>query len=171
MLRTALLISPQPWDHLQISKHHYARELAGRGVNVYFLDPPSSEVSELCIVESGVPNLRVVRYPVPFYKLLRFHARPVYNLLERCLVRRIRGAIGKPLDLVWSFDFNLFVKLRAFRGWWTIFHPVDPLGGNSYHKAAAEADLVISVSESILVPLRAHAAAAHVITRRSSCVC
>ena len=163
MIMTALIISPQPWEHLQISKHHYARELAGCGVEVYFLDPPSSGVSGLCIVDSGVPNLKVVRYPAPCYQRLRFHSRPVYDLLERGLVRRIRQAIGKPLDLVWSFDFNLFVKLRAFRGQWTIFHPVDPLCGSHHYRAAAAADIVLSVSESILAPLRYVMAAAHVV--------
>jgi glycosyltransferase involved in cell wall biosynthesis len=163
MIRTALIISPQPWEHLQISKHHYARELASCGVEVYFLDPPSSWVTALCIVDSGVPNIRVVRYPAPCYQRLRFHVRPVYDWLERGLVRRIRQAVGKPFDLVWSFDFNLFAKLRAFRGRWTIFHPVDPLCGCHHYRATVEADLVLSVSESILEPLRNIIAAAHVV--------
>jgi glycosyltransferase involved in cell wall biosynthesis len=163
MIRTALIISPQPWEHLQISKHHYARELAACGVEVYFLDPPSSGVSALCIRDSGVPNLMVVRYPAPCYQRLRFHVRPFYDLLELGLVRQIRRAVGKPLDLVWSFDFNLFSKLRAFRGRWTIFHPVDPLCGSHHYRATADADLVLSVSESILAPLRNIVAAAHVV--------
>jgi glycosyltransferase involved in cell wall biosynthesis len=163
MIRTALIISPQPWEHLQISKHHYARELAHCGVEVFFLDPPSSGVLTLSIDDSGVPNLKVVRYPAPCYERLRFHARPIYDLLERRLVRRIRQAVGKPLDLVWSFDFNLFAKLRAFGGRWTIFHPVDPICASHHYRAALEADLVLSVSESILGPLRKIQAAAHIV--------
>jgi len=37
--QTVLLIAPQPWNHIHLSKHHYAIELARRGNAVYYLDP------------------------------------------------------------------------------------------------------------------------------------
>ena len=40
--KAILLISPQPWNHVRISKHHYAEALAGHN-NVLFLEPPRRE--------------------------------------------------------------------------------------------------------------------------------
>ena len=40
-----LIISPEPWDHIPVSKHHYARKLAKLGNRVYFLNPPGQQNS------------------------------------------------------------------------------------------------------------------------------
>jgi glycosyltransferase involved in cell wall biosynthesis len=152
--RRACLISPQPWEHLPISKHHYARALAARGWKVFFLEPPAAGEQELRLQATGVKGLTRIRYPEPWWARLRFHARPVYDWLEGGLVRRIRARIGGPLDLVWSFDFNRFADLRKFRAGRAIFHPVDPLSQPSHRRAATSADLVLSVSGRILASCR-----------------
>lgn len=40
--KTILIISPEPWGKMMISKHHYALELAKLGNEVYFLNPPNN---------------------------------------------------------------------------------------------------------------------------------
>ena len=40
--RTILLVSPNEWGAMHVSKHHYALELAERGNRVIFLNPPRS---------------------------------------------------------------------------------------------------------------------------------
>ena len=41
--KNILLISPEPWGINRVSKHHYATELAKRGNNVYYLNPPTDK--------------------------------------------------------------------------------------------------------------------------------
>src|SRR5450755_3125876 len=41
--KTILIISPQAWGQMYISKHHYAITLAKLGNTVYFLNPPELE--------------------------------------------------------------------------------------------------------------------------------
>ena len=44
--KTILIISPQAWGKMFLSKHHYAIELAKRGNAVYFLNPPGENIIE-----------------------------------------------------------------------------------------------------------------------------
>jgi glycosyltransferase involved in cell wall biosynthesis len=154
--QTVLLIAPQPWNHIHLSKHHYTIELARRGNRVYYLDPPDATVSRGVRVEQvdDHPEIRVVRYRPAFPFMLRFHARPLFNLLMRRQIRAILGAIGQPIDVVWSFEFNLFSDLRAFGAKVAIFHPVDPLSDRHQVDVARSADVVFSVSEDILANFR-----------------
>lgn len=167
--RHACLISPQPWEHLPISKHHYAQALAARGWQVFFLGPAGLGRGGPRLEPSGVAGVTLIRHGEPWWGRLRFHARPVYEWLEAGLIRRILRQIGAPLDLVWSFDFNRFADLRKFRAGRAIFHPVDPLSEPSHRRAVASADLVLSVSRRILASCRPgrtpHAVIPHGLSR------
>ncbi len=127
-------------------------ELANRGNRVFFLDPPESGGSRQVVIASAPEDSRIsiVRYRPLFPLGIRFHARRVYDWLIGWQVRAITRAIGVPLDVVWSFDFNLFPDLRAFRPTLTIFHPVDPLSEPAHIRVAHSADAVLAVSEQIL---------------------
>ena len=41
--KTILILSPQSWGKMFVSKHHYAIGLAKKGAVVYFLNPPDQE--------------------------------------------------------------------------------------------------------------------------------
>ena len=150
--QTILLISPQPWDHIHISKHNYAIELANRGNTVYFLEPPDGECPVAVQVDpvADYDGINTVRYQPQFPFALRFHARPLFDRLMTWQIRSIVKAIPRPVDVVWSFEFNLFSNLRAFGGSVAIFHPVDPLSAPYQINVARTADAVFSVSEDIL---------------------
>ena len=147
-----LLISPQPWDHIHISKHNYAIELARRGNTVYFLEPPDAESLVGVRVDpvAEYEGVYTVRYRPRFPFVLRFHARPLFNLLMQGQIRTILKSIPRRIDVVWSFEFNLFSNLKAFGGSVRIFHPVDPLSEPYQVDVARSADIVFSVSENIL---------------------
>lgn len=153
---TILLIAPQPWEHIHLSKHHYAIELARQGNRVYFLEPPDITASRSIRVEpvAEIPGVFVVTYRPKFPFALRFHARWLFDLLMRGQVRAIREAIGQPIDVVWCFDFNLFSNLKAFQPRLAIFHPVDPLSEAYHVNPARTADAVFTVSEEILANFR-----------------
>ena len=154
--RTVLIISPQPWDHLLISKHHYALELAERGNRVFFLEPPDPRASAPVQVREAPQNplVRIISYRPAFPFAIRFHARPIYDRMILWQIRSLKAAISRPIDVVWSFDFNLFSNLKAFGPKLSIFHPVDPLSQQHQINVARSADAVFSVSEKILANFR-----------------
>lgn len=153
---TILLISPQPWDHIHISKHHYAIELARQGNTVYFLEPPDSAAAAAISVKpvAGNTGIFVVRYRPKFPLVIRFHFRWLYDRLMRGQIRSIQKAIGRPIGVVWCFDFNLYSDLKAFGPRLAIFHPVDRLSTPYHVGVARSADVVFSVSEDILARFR-----------------
>ncbi|MFN2601763.1 MAG: hypothetical protein ABR582_03280 [Gemmatimonadaceae bacterium] len=154
--RTVLIISPQPWDHLLISKHHYALELAERGNRVFFLEPPLAQISSPVELREAPQNplVRIISYRPAFPFAIRFHARPIYDRMILWQIRSLKAAISRPIDVVWSFDFNLFSNLKAFGPELSIFHPVDPLSEQHQVNVARSADAVFSVSEKILANFR-----------------
>ncbi|AXI54102.1 hypothetical protein C1J05_06010 [Sulfitobacter sp. JL08] len=151
--RCILLVSPQPWDHLPISKHHYAEALAERNT-VAFLQPPVSTLKPGTVVatESGINGISLISWTPFTPKILRFHAYGLYKWFIGREARQIGKAIGvdgKP-DLLWCFDFNTFPDLRAFGATRVIYHPVDPLSDHKQARIGKTADLILSVSNRIL---------------------
>lgn len=145
-----LLISPQPWKHLQVSKHHYAEELAHEN-DVVFLEPPETAGFPRLTLK---PHLTLARLQVaswtPFTpKVLRFHAYPLYRAAMRINAAWIAKHLGG-VDVVWCFDFNVFPDLDSFGASVRIFHPVDPLNSKRQAAIANSSDLVVSVSDRIL---------------------
>jgi hypothetical protein len=151
-LKSILIISPQPWDFIQISKHHYARAAADCGHQVYFLEPPDESVRGVTLTPTDHSKIIRVRHSEPVYGRVRFHARSLYNWLEKFLITKIKKAIGTEFDLVWSFESNRFHLLREFGGKKVIYHPVDSLGESSQLLPAQQADQVYAVSKTILAP-------------------
>jgi len=148
---TVLVISPQPWDHIPVSKHNYSIALARRGHNVVFLNPPadSTAAASACDIVPECPGLRVLSYRRPWFYNLRFHAPVVFDwLMNRHVTKLLQSHQCVP-DLVWSFDCNLFLDLSVFRATQTIFHPVDPLSELRHAMPARTADLVLTVSSRI----------------------
>lgn len=96
------------------------------------------------------PGVSEIRWRPRVPRTLRYRSPRLYARLLKHEVKRLTNWIGKPLDLVWCFDFNTFPDLRAFGATHTIFHPVDPLSVERQARIAASADLVLSVSPEIL---------------------
>ncbi|ABK45580.1 hypothetical protein Mmc1_3089 [Magnetococcus marinus MC-1] len=149
--KTILLLSPQPWAHVKISKHHYAQLLAQHN-RVYFVEPPLDHgpVGITCHPIPEQENVWQVVYRSFFPRRIRFHLPWLYKRLMHLQIQRINQAIGGTADLVWSFDFNTFPDLRAFGAQQTIFHPVDPMADPASINIGYSADLIFSVSQSIL---------------------
>ena len=128
--RTIYLISPQPWDGFKVSKHHYARALAGMGHRVFFIEPCATTKGwgRIEITETEIANLKTVRYAGHLFRWLRFRARGLYDALGPAKVQQLVRRIGVRPDIVWDFD-NLFQfkSLRLFDPAVKIFHPVDRL--------------------------------------------
>jgi len=146
--KNILILSPQPWEHLHLSKHHYAEELARAGNKVVFLNPPVQWGAPVSIGEVA-NNLSVARWGLFAPTILRFHAMPLYRRLVKRDVRRIERAVGQ-VDLVWAFDFNTFPDLSTFNAETLVFQPVDPISAGPQVECGLSADLVVSISKEIL---------------------
>lgn len=155
--QTILILSPQRWNHIHVSKHHYAIELARRGNAVYFLEPPDGSGSgKVLIVDApGHPEIRLVQYRPPFPLSIRFHARPLFDALMLRQVKLILRTLGVTLDILWSFEPNLFSNLRIFGAHLSVYHPVDALIYPYQIRVAKSADLVLSVSAGVVSQMEA----------------
>jgi glycosyltransferase involved in cell wall biosynthesis len=153
-----LVISPNEWGNMRVSKHHYAAALAHRGNRVFFLNPPNARARERLRIQrvEGIEGLSTITYRpyVPF--VIRFRSRLVFNAIAAAHVRWLLKAIGVLFDVVWCFDVNLYSDLRWFRAPLKIFHPVDQVLLPYQIDVAASADVVISVSDEILRNMRKH---------------
>jgi len=153
--KSILLISPQPWDHLHVSKHHYALELARRGNTVFYLEPPLSTGRPGSINFRKVcERLNVISYRPFFDRRLRFHVLWLYELLMGYQISLLLKRLEHSIDIVWSFEFNLYPNLRKFSADKVIFQPVDPITLQSQANVARSADIVVSVSQTILDSLK-----------------
>jgi len=148
--KNILLISPEPWDHIFVSKHHYAIHLARRGNKVFFLNPPGeSEGVRL----SGYENVVSVHY-AGFPKGLRFYPGPVQRRVMRDRFLRLQGLCDTRFDIVWSFDNSVFFDFTAFpEDVFTISHIVDLNQNFQLEKAAATARICFATTEQILANL------------------
>ena len=153
-----LVVSPNSWGDMRVSKHHYAVALAQRGNRVFFLNPPDARAQERIKIEDveGVEGLSTITYRpfVPF--VIRFRLRRLFDLIAAAHVRWLLEVIGHPLDAVWCFDSNLYSDLRWFNAPLKIFHPVDQVALPHQMRVASTADVVLSVSDEILKNTRAY---------------
>jgi len=120
--KNVLIISPEPWDHIFVSKHHYAIHLARRGNKVYFLNPPSDILK---IESTDTENLWVLSYK-GFARGLRFFPRPIQRYFARIVLKKLETLARSDFNVVWSFDNSVFFDFRIFpKKTLTISHIVD----------------------------------------------
>lgn len=152
-MKTYLLISPQPWGKMYLSKHNYAIELVEAGNKVYFLNPPTYKKVSTKLdvkVKEELPNLFLVDYflssPV---HILRFKARPVYDfIIQHSLIRRL-NKLAK-FDEVWCFDPNIFSSFKPFNAKKKLLFVVDQHDNSTVKKLAKDADGIATISSLIL---------------------
>ena len=161
--KTILILSPQAWGKMFVSKHHYAIGLAKRGNTVYFLNPPDQEETErkqeeterkeaIEITSSQIdPHLFLIEHRLFFPYRLKFRALPLFHWLMKFHVSHLLKKINRPVDIVWSFDLGNLYPLHFFgKQPYKIFHPVDePLHAPAI-EAARGAEIIFSVTKEIL---------------------
>jgi glycosyltransferase involved in cell wall biosynthesis len=133
---------------MQISKHHYALELAKRNNQVYFISPPSRSGKFLNKREVA-PNVYVIEYRAIF-RGQSYLPTNFYQFLKRMQTKLLRMYISKKPDVIWSFDSNLFKNLKWFGADLNIFHPVDELGSNTFLDIAKTSHIVFTCSNRIV---------------------
>ncbi|UXP32944.1 hypothetical protein N6H18_03110 [Reichenbachiella agarivorans] len=142
--KNILLISPEPWDHIFVSKHHYARHLAERGNRVVFANPPQDKWS---VHSTGIDNLKVLNYP-KFLKGLRKLPSFVSRRLIKHKLQQIEKHCGLTFDIIWSFDNSVFFDFTLLDTY-NISHIVDLNQDFETKKAAQTADICFYTTQHI----------------------
>lgn len=141
-----LIISAEPWNGLHMSKHHLAEALVARGARILWLDRPSCGFGPVTLQRDGCVER------VGYHHWLRGIERlpkTVQRWYHGKLLAAIEASSGQQVDMVWSFDGSRLVHFpRAGRLF--IFHPVDLTVLDARPEAARVADLVLTVSRTIL---------------------
>ena len=147
-----LIISPQPFEGLLVSKQHYAIELAKKGNLIYFLEPPLMDGNSFVSKEelTEYPGITLIKYKAFFNLNVRFHVRFLFDLLMHFQVKKLLNSINDEIDIVWSFDTNLYASLSWFGAKIKIYHVVDPVKFKYQRALGNTAHLIIGVSEKIL---------------------
>ncbi len=154
--RTVFLISPEEWDFVFVSKHHYAIGLAARGNKVYFVNPPKRNIQGGLSIKpvEGIPDLYIVDYSTQL-RGLRFFPSFVIRWADRSFLRAVEKKAGVRFDVIWNFENSRFFDLGfAGRDVLKIYFQVDE--NQNFHpaKAAQTADIAFAINSEILDIIR-----------------
>lgn len=148
-----LLISPQSWGKMFISKHHYAVELAKMRNTVYFLNPPNRKLHANISIKASeeYEGLYIIDHKLWFPYRIRYHTKGLFHFLMQWHIKKILASMDRAADIIWSFDLNNLYPFRLFpASAYKIFHPVDEPLTQSAIEAAQGAGTIISVTQEIL---------------------
>lgn len=144
--KNILIISSERWDHVFVSKHHYAVHLAGRGNTVYFLNPPGRSSG---ILQTQYARLFEVKYR-GFPPGLRFYPDYVQKKVILRIFNEVERICSARFDVIWSFDSSVFFNLSGISpSVLKICHMVDVNQNFQIKKAASTADFCFCTSEAI----------------------
>lgn len=132
-----LIISPEPWDHIFVSKHHYAVHLAQKGANVVFANPPGSKWHMQSTKYSGVCVLQYTK----FAPGIRFLPSAITSRIIKAKFRKIESYCRTEFDVIWSFDNSVFFDFTLLKSTFNISHIVDLNQDFETEKSARTADI------------------------------
>lgn len=148
--KNILIVSPEPWDHINVSKHHYARTLARKGNKVFFLGPPTDNYS---IDKNVYDNLSILYYK-KFLPGLSIAPRWFRQWQIRRKLQILESIAETAFDIIWSFDNSVFFDFSAISdNKIKICHIVDLNQDFQFELAASTADICIGVSQRIVTKL------------------
>lgn len=144
-----LIISPEPWEGLFVSKHHYAMELAKRGHEVLFLGPPEDIVGIFLETVRMDGVLITVVHAARVAPGLRFLPSFFRRWLEARWLKHLEQLVGKKIDVIWNFENSRFFDMTFAGNRLKIYHQVDLNQNFNVDTAAGSASLSVAVSGPI----------------------
>ena len=149
--KNILIISPNFWGDVRLSKHHYALELAKLGAKVYFLNPPSREIKTMLITTSG--NITVIDFKIYIPGRLKKIFPKFFYMYMNSIVKKISQILRDDIYMTLDFSNDLTFsenKENYFKAKYNIFFPVDNPSKNYCKKSKNISDYYFSVSNQIL---------------------
>ena len=146
-----MIISPEAWSRVFVSKHNYAVKLGELENKVFFLNPPSSNYQ---ISKTDFRNVFEVDYKgfIPYF---RFFPKGIRKIILRQVYKKIAKISSIQFDVIWSFDNSVFFDFDAFsKSTIKISHIVDLNQDFEFAKAAKSADICLGVTSHICSKFR-----------------
>lgn len=147
--KSILLISPEGWGKSHVSKHHYAKALAEKGFEVFFLNPPSRQFKRTKLNQ----RLFLIDYRPVFRglsKMPHFIAGYLIKREVRCLEKRLQVKF----NIIWNFDTSRFFNLSRLENRLRICHVVDMCEDHNRVMLASTTDICFCTSDYILKELQ-----------------
>ena len=148
--KNIIIVSPEPWEYIFVSKHHYAIELAKLGNRVYFINGPTSGVKEIKIEESlSHAGIFVVDYPL-LLKGQRFLPGIIDRMINRSFFRHLEKKANCRFDVFINFENSRFYDFRFLpANVFSIYFQVDE--NQDFHPliAAKTANITFAINETI----------------------
>lgn len=152
-MKTIVILSPDAWGIMKVSKMHFAIELANRGHKVFFVNPPRSLADgQRCLAERvpGTGQLSVIHLNDNRFRIsLREKLLPLYKIVESGFIRCVKKISG-PIDELWNFNPHVFINPNKFYSKRNLLFVYDRFTGRGIHHAAQNSDMIFSVAENIL---------------------
>lgn len=154
--KTIFLISPEAWDFLFVSKHHYAIELAARGNQVFFINPPKRDIAGGVSISKvvGFPGLHVVDCTTSV-RGARFLPGFLMRWIDRRFLKKVERLAKVRFDVIWNFENSRFFDFRfASKDTLKIYFQVDE--DQAFHPVMASrtADFAFAINRQILDTIR-----------------
>lgn len=111
--KVILIVSPQKWGGVKVSKHHYARELAKKQNKIFFLNPPDSTCKQFSVSDTESPLIKEIDYD-GFMKGLNFLPSFFKKAVFSKTFQRLERLIDEKIDIIWSFDNSVLYDFSAF---------------------------------------------------------
>jgi len=150
--KNVLILSPQPWNDLKLSKHHYASTLAEMGNNVVFLCSPEKQVgikSTIYHPSDQSSTLMIAEYQIPIPEFVKFKFPKFYQLVNWLFVKSLLKKTFKSIDLCIDFGHHsLYKDLSKIKASKKILFPVDDF--EKLEPKMRGADIGFSVSNVIV---------------------
>jgi len=145
-----LIVSPEAWGTVRLSKHHYATTLMECGAEVFFLGPDMENMDLPGIAQRQGPNVPVLIWRKPPMRGLRYLPRPIRSLMEAQQMKTLAEICGGAFDILWNFDLHRFRNLTDRKhATLHIVHAMDLRRPQDLVDPAAHADHVFVVSPSM----------------------
>jgi len=150
-----VILSPQPWNHLFISKHHYAKELAKQN-DVFYVSAPSHKWTLDYTVKIIEKRLALINFSVLVPDLVKFKLPWLYkSIVKRSLKKILKQEVGVA---DFSIDFGcyqFFDSIDFLPAKYKIFFPVDDFPHLTGDMRGS--DIVLTVSKEIARKFRGSA--------------
>jgi hypothetical protein len=157
-----LILSPQPWNDLYISKHHYALELSEQH-EVFFCSP--AVVGKKSIYVKSIPthpNLNIVELKFPISTFIKFKLRGLYKKIYAWYFKKTVLKVIRDIHLIIDFGcYQQFDSISWMPAEKKVYFPVDD--HHFLQPTSRGADFVFSVSSIICNKFQAGGVNCHFI--------
>lgn len=147
--KTIVILSPQPWDHIYISKHHYAIALAKENTVWFITAPEKAAGSSYEIEKTNFGSLNILRYKLWLPQIAKFKLQSIYKFFCALKLKHLLKTVVGPTDICIDFGCYQYVNDLDFAdAKYKILFPVDDSGGLKV--SMRKADYLFSVSKNVL---------------------